>query len=42
MDFDLTEAQMAQDQEVQGMQVDEDMIEVPPVESSSLFSVCLP
>lgn len=24
------------------MQVDEDMIEVPPVESSSLFSVCLP
>ena len=43
MDFDLTDAQIEQENGIgQGMQVDEEMIEVPPAEASSLFSVCVP
>ena len=46
MDFDLSESQVASAQDsttiAQSMQVDEDAVEVPPAECSSLFSVCLP
>ena len=43
MDFDLTNSQVEQESSIaRGMQVDEDMIEVPSSECSSLFSVCAP
>ena len=44
MDFDLTEVQKDPESAAmaQGMQVDEEMVEVPPAECSSMFSVSLP
>ena len=42
MEFDLAENQAQENPMAAGMQVDDEMVEVPPGECSSLFSVCLP